>query len=159
MNLQGGLPFDAEIVIDQFDPRSAFAPVPPPRNIVRDVCRQNANRLRDEAKQDRIDGMETKAQRVHRCLAAFTNRYGYAPTPAELTRYMFERGEIPKDRVNLVAPRLSEGVNGKVQRGADGSKIRVGGGVYELLPLRTCRVNSDDAHPVGIRTAGSREPR
>ena len=156
MSHQGHLSFDAPLSPDPLRERSAFTPAPAPRKIVRRVCRENANRLRDEAKRDRADGRETKEQRVLRCLAAFFNRYAYWPTPAELTRRMFETRELPKDAVNLCAPRLSELVNGKVKRGADGQKVRVGGGVCELLPLRVCRVNGDDAHPVRIREVGGK---
>lgn len=156
MNLQGALNFDGPLVTDPLRERSHFRAVRPARKIVRQVCRENANRLRDEAKADREAGRETKEQRVLRCLAAFFNRYAYWPTPAELTRRMFETAEIVQNRVNLVAPRLSELVNGKVKRSADGSKIRVGGGICEQRPLRTCKVNGDDAHPVAICEVGGR---
>lgn len=155
MSFAGLLPFDGPIITDPLEPCASFVPVRPARKIVRQVCRQVNNRLRDEAKADRAAGHETKAQRVHRCLAAFENYYTYWPTPAELTHYMFTRHEIPKDRVNLVSPRLSDGVNGIVRRGHDGTKIRVGGGLYELLPLRECKINGDSAHPYRIREAGS----
>lgn len=150
MNLQREFAFDAPMSPDALSTRSAFAPVPAPRKRVREVCREVNNRLRDEAKDDRLAGRETKADQVHRCLAAFFNKYAYWPTPAELTLRMFETGEIPTNRTQLVAPRLSEGVNGVVKRDAAGNKVRQGGGLYELLPLRTCKVNGDDAHPVRI---------
>lgn len=150
MSLQKQFSFDAPLSPDPLNRRSAFAPVRPARKIVRTVCRENANRLRDEAKADREAGRETRAQQVLRCLSAYFNRYSYWPTPAELTFYMFERKEIPSNRLNLIAPRCSELVNGEVRRQKDGSKIRVGGGVCELLPLRTCKIPVDDAHPVKV---------
>ena len=148
---QGQLAFNSIADADVLSRTSTFEVVAPPRKIVRTVCRENNNRLRDEAKAARLEGRETKAQQVHRCLAAFINFYAYAPTPAELTRRMFETGEIPSDRVNLVSPRISEGINGLVRRDVDGNKVRIGGGLYALLPLRVCRVTGDMAHPVKIK--------
>lgn len=164
MSLQRQFSFDAPLSPDPLNRRSAFTPVRQPRKRVREVCRENANRLRDEAKKDSEEGRETRAQQVLRCLSAHFNRYAYWPTPAELTEYMHERGELPRKRpgmssLNIVAPRCSELVNGEVRRGPDGSKIRVGGGVCELLPLRVCKINGDDAHPVKVREVGSKEPR
>lgn len=154
MSHQGGLPFNSLMDADVLSRTSSFRAIAPPRKIVRSVSRQVNNRLRDEAKQDRLAGQETKAQQVHRCLAAFFNHYQYWPTAAELTRRMHETGEIPQERVNLTSPRLSEGINGLVRRDADGHKVRIGGGLYELLPLRVCRVTGDMAHPVRIIEVG-----
>lgn len=151
---QGGLPFNSVINADVLSRTSTFKVVEPPRKRVRAVSIGVANRLRDEAKRDRAAGRETKAQQVHRCLAAFINYYAYPPTPAELCRFMAERHEISVERVNLVSPRLSEGINGIVRRDVTGAQVRVGGGLYELLPLRVCRVTGDMAHPVRIREVG-----
>ncbi len=159
MNLAGLLPFDAPIQPDPLAPRPSFVAVHPARKIVRQVCRQHANRLRDAAKQDREAGRETKAQQVHRCLAAYFNKYGYWATASELRVYMFTHGEIAHDNPNLVSPRLAVGVNGDVKRLKDGTKIRVGGGLYELLPLRVCKITGDSAHPYKIREVGSKESR
>jgi len=147
---QGHFAFDQPLSPDVLSKRSSLTAVRPARKIVRQVCRENANKLRDEAKQDRAEGRETKEQRVLRCLSAFYNKYAYWPTPAELTERMFGTGEIHKANPNLVSPRLSELINGKVRRGPDGSKVRVGGGVCELLALRVCKINGDDAHPVKV---------
>ena len=147
MSHQGQFAFNAIADADVLSRTSNFQPVAPPRRIVRQICAETNNRLRDEAKEDRAAGRETKAQKVHRCLAAFENRYQYWPTAAELTRYMFEHGEIPQDRTQLVAPRLSIGVNGDLHK--DGT--RTGGGLYELLPKRLCRINGDQAHPYRVK--------
>lgn len=155
---QGQLPFNQIVDADVLSRTSTFIVVPPARKRQRAVSRQNALRLRDEAKADCEAGRETKFQKVHRCLSAFENRKGYWPTAAELTRWMHERREIPREDINLVAPKLSIGENGDVKRKKDGTKYRIGGGLFERLPLRTCRVTGGDAHPVKVREVGSKEP-
>ncbi len=156
MNLQGGLPFDAELVTDPLREQSSFRPIRTRAKRVRDISRQVNNRLRDEAKADKAAGRETKPQQVHRCLMAYANKYGQWPTPAELTFFMCERNEIPRNSVNLVSPRLSEGINGKVRTLDDGTKVRVGQGLYQQLPLRTCRITGQMAHPVRVPEVGGR---
>lgn len=157
MNLQGGLPFDAELVTDPLREQSSYRPIRTRAKRVRDISRQVNNRLRDEAKADKAAGRETKPQKVHRCLMACTLKYGQPPTPAELVFFMFDRKEIPRNNVNLVSPRLSEGINGKVKKLKDGSKTRVGGGLYQLMPLRKCRITGEMAHPVRVPEVGRRE--
>lgn len=158
---QGQLVFEERMPV--FDPlamRSDYVVVSPARKLVRPVSIAQANKLRDEAKQDRAEGRETKFQRVHRCLAAYKNFHGYWPTAAELTRWMAapERREIPAENINLVAPKLSIGENGDVKRDKKtGTMRRIGGGLYRRLPLRTCRVTGGQAHPVAIIEAGGEE--
>lgn len=154
MNLQGGLPFDGTIITDPLREQSSFRPIRTRAKRVRAISREVNNRLRDEAKQDHEEGRETKAQQVHRCLMACALKYGQFPTPAELTFFMHERGEIARNSVNLVSPRLSEGINGKVQHLPDGTTVRVGAGLYESLPLRVCRITGQSAHPVGVPEVG-----
>lgn len=156
MNLQGGLPFDGPVVTDPLREQASYRPIRTRAKRVRDISRQVNNRLRDEAKADRAAGHETKEQRVHRCLVACALKYGQWPTPAELTLYMFERREIPRNSVNLVSPRLSEGINGKVRTLDDGTKVRVGQGVYQQMPLRECRITGEMAHPVRVPEVGGR---
>lgn len=150
MRLQGQLPFEQDLIVtDPCALGASYEPIAPPRKRVRKVSIGTYRELRDSGR------LRGRAAQVLRCLAAFFNRYQEWPTPAELTRYMFERGEIPAERANLVAPRLSVFINGDVRRHPDGSKRRVGGGVCEALPLRACRVTGDAAHPVRIREVGS----
>ena len=155
MNLQGALNFDGPLVTDPLRERSSYRPIRTRSKRVRDISRQNNNRLRDEAKADREAGRETKAQQVHRCLVACALKYGIWPTRWELCYYMAERHEIKSPNINLVAPRISDGLNGESRRLKDGTKVRVGGGLYEELPLRTCRIMGDDANPVKVREVGS----
>lgn len=156
MNLQGGLPFDGPIVADPLREQSSFRPIRTRAKRVRDISRQVNNHLRDEAKADKEAGRETKPQQVHRCLVAYANHYGQWPTPAELTHYMHERREIARNSVNLVSPRLSEGINGKARKLDDGTVVRVGAGLYESMPLRECRITGQMAHPVRVPEVGGR---
>lgn len=160
MSLQRQFAFDAPLSPDPLSPRSDLRPVRPARKIVRTVCRENANRLRDEAKKDRSEGKETKEQKVLRCLAAFFNHYAYWPTAHELTYWMAapDRKEIPAPNINLVAPKLTIGLNGDLVT-EHGVKVRKRGGLYETLPLRTCRITGGQAHPYKIREVGSKETR
>lgn len=123
------------------------------RKAVRDVSRETYNVLADTGA---LGAMCTK---VMRSLKAYINRHGHAPTPAELTRAMFEAGVIKRDATNLVAPRLTELDKGKTVRLPDGSTVRLGGGEIQKLPLRLCRVTGNQAHPVQPRQKGSEVPR
>lgn len=156
MNLQGALNFDGPLVTDPLRERSNYRPIRTRSKRVRDISRQNNNRLRDEAKADKAAGRETKEQMVHRCVAAFANRYGYWATAHELTYWMAERKEIPSPNINLVAPKLTIGLNGDLVT-VSGVKVRKRGGLYETLPLRTCRITGGQAHPYKIREVGSTE--
>lgn len=81
------------------------------------------------------------------------------PTAAELTRWLFQHGRLVRESINVVAPRISDLVNGGWQHGRDEHgkrvRVRVGGGVCEYLPARTCYVGGNRAHPIRIREAGS----
>lgn len=100
-----------------------------PRKRVRQVSRQayaevratNAGRRRDD---------------VLRCLAAFFNATQSWPTDAELTYWMFDRKELPREDPNLVRPRRFELMElGLVEKGSP----------------RKCRVTGKTAHPWKIR--------
>ncbi len=97
--------------------------------------------------------------KVMRSLKYYINRHGECPTPAELTRDMFELGVINRDSVNLVAPRITELGKGRVVKNEDGTRSRIGGQEIEYLPLRVCGVTGNKAHPVRPREKGSAEPR
>lgn len=95
--------------------------------------------------------------RVLTALAYYRNRTMTWPTPAELAQFMYDhKRRIPHPDCRYVAPRLTELVNGMVVR-RHGQKVRVGGGVCDLLPRRVCRQTGQKAHPVAIREAGSKE--
>lgn len=120
-----------------------------PRKRVRAVSRQQYAVLRDT---DRLSA------RTHAVLTALAHRYYVTQewaTPAELTRWMFNHGTIPRESTNVVAPRISDLVNGAWVKGPDGTRVQVGGGVCEFLPKRVCAVTGGLAHPVRIREAGS----
>lgn len=133
-----------QAALPEFDPR-------PPRRIrkqVRKISRQQYAVLRDTG---------VLSAKAHAVLTALAHRYYVTqiwPTPAELARWMFQHGKIPRDSTNLVAPRISGLVNGE-WRGRGRSRRQVGGGVCEYLPKRRCTVTQGDAHPVRIREAGS----
>jgi len=138
-----------------------FSPVADPvttkpvrvRKNVRAVSRETYNLLADTG------ALGAACTKVMRSLKAYINKHQVAPTPAELTRWMWTSGVIKRDSTNLVAPRLTEMARGKVVRQADGSTVRVGGREIEQLPLRKCHVTGNAAHPVRPREAGSVEPR
>jgi hypothetical protein len=126
----------------------ARRPSRPPSG-VRAISRETYNCLADTG------ALGAACTKVMRSLKYFINSKGYPPTPAELTRHMFQLGVIPRDYVNLVAPRLSNLEKGNRVRQADGTVIRVGGGEVEKLPVRKCHVTGNDAHPVQPRQKGS----
>jgi hypothetical protein len=132
-----------------FDPRAPREP----RKLARAVSKETYNVLADTG------ALGAACTKVMRSLKAYINRFQQAPTPAELTRWMFVSGVIKRESPNLVSPRLSELAQGKVVRGPDGSRTRVGGHEIELLPVRVCSVTGNRAHPVRPREKGSEEPR
>lgn len=139
----------APVLPGLFDPR----PAPQPRKRMRGVSKETYNVLADTGA---LGAMSTK---VMRSLKYFINRRGFPPTPAELTRDMFQLGVIPRESVNLVAPRLSGLARGQTRRLKDGSQQRIGAIEIDLLPLRMCAVTGNEAHPVRPREKGSEEPR
>jgi len=122
-------------------------PSTPPRKEVRDVSRAQYRKLRE-------GGLLT--DRAHLVLTAIAHYYYVHqdwPTPEETCQWMVKTGKLQTANINVVAPRISqELVNGRLDRKTG---QRVGGGVCELLPRRTCTVTGGDAHPVRIREAGS----
>lgn len=125
-----------------------------PRKAVRKVSRAQYAALRDTP--------GALGKRTHVVLTALAHRYYVTqvwPTPAELTRWMYETKRIPRDAVNLVAPRVSDLINGAWMRRRqdDGSVIRVqvGGRVCEYLPERVCTVTHGLAQPIRIVEAGA----
>ena len=137
-----------QIVLPEFEPR-ALRRV---RKEVRKVSKGHYAGLRDT---------KQLSERTHMVLTALAHRYYVTqewPTPAELTQWMFRHSKIPRESTNVVAPRISDLVNGwwATRRG---QRIRMGGGVCEFLPKRRCSVTGGDAHPVRIREAGSMLPR
>lgn len=138
-----------QLALPEFTPR----PLRAVRKAVRKVSRDQYAVLRDTGR---------LSKRAHEVLTALAHRYYVLQdwaTPAELTRWMFRHGTITRESTNLVAPRLSDLVNGRWVRGRGGTRVQVGGGVCELLPKRVCRVTGTLAHPVRIREAGSTLPR
>ncbi len=124
-----------------------------PRKEVRAISRAQIYELKDSGKfQERIT-------MVLNGLAHHYYQKQFWPTPAELTRHLFKTKRIPAENRNVVAPRLSDLVNGPTQRvkREDGTsvQVRTGGGVCELLEKRRCRVTGTQAHPIRIREAGS----
>jgi len=122
-----------------------------PRKIVRAVSKQLYAALRDG------DYLPQSSAKVLRNVAAFKNRRGSWPTGSELTAWMFEHGEIPRNDTRFVVARVTELVKGRVVRRATGESVRVGGGVLVLLPVRVCHVTGNPAHPISVREAGSDE--
>jgi hypothetical protein len=120
---------------------------------VRDVSKETFNVLADTGA---LGAMTTK---VMRSLKYYINRHEHCPTPAELTRDMFQLGVINRDSVNLVAPRLTELGKGRVVKNEDGTRSRIGGQEIDYLPLRICTVTGNKAHPVRPREKGSEESR
>jgi hypothetical protein len=119
-----------------------------PRKRVRLVSKDVYRELRDS------DRLGTRAADVLRSLAAFYNRHQDWPTAPELTRWMVEHGDLPREDFNLVRPRLTEMCVGRIVDG-----MTVGGGVLDVLPRRVCRVTGQPAHPWKVREAGSQEAR
>src|SRR5262245_15782108 len=103
------------------------------RKLVRKVSRQQLYRLKDTGR------LSERTVMVLNGLAHYYYKRQRWLTPAELTRWLFVTGKIARESTNLVAPRVSDLVNGRwVGRGA--RRRRVGGGDCELLPKQTCRV-------------------
>jgi hypothetical protein len=131
-------------VLPEFDTRAARRA----RKEVREVSRAQYAELRDHP---------WLTQRTHAVLTALAHRYYVTqawPTAGELCRWMFRHHGLKREAINVVAPRLSDLVNGRwVTEG--GVRRRVGGGVCELLPKRRCTVTGGLAHPIRIREAGS----
>jgi hypothetical protein len=121
-----------------------------PRKNVRRVSRAQYAVLRDTGT------LTDRQHAVLTAIAAFYNRTASWPTPAELTRDMFRRRLIPRESSNIVAPRISDLVNGEWVKGPGKTRVQRGGGVCELLrPKRVCAVTGGLAHPIRIRERGS----
>lgn len=122
-----------------------------PWKVVRRVSRQVYAELRAGGYVGR------NSLKVLTALAFYRNRYQEWPTASELTAFMFGKRRINRNDTRLVAPRLTEMLRGKVVKLPDGSKVRRGGGVLVLLPVRKCGITGVSAHPIAIREAGSAE--
>lgn len=120
-----------------------------PWKVVRRVSRQVYAELRKSG------AVARSTARVIVSLAWYRNSTQVWPTAAELTAFMFDKKRLPRNDTKLVAPRLTELLKGKVIHRPDGRKVRLGGGVLTLGPVRKCRVTGGKAHPVCIREAGS----
>lgn len=136
----------------QLEPDTAPIRPVPFRKAVRDVSKETYNVLADTG------ALGAATTKVMRSLKAYINKHADYPTPAELTRWMFDTDVIKFNRTNLVAPRLTELHLGRVVRLKGQAPHRVGGGEIEKLPVRVCRETGGDAHPVRPRQKGS-EPR
>ena len=125
-----------------------------PRKKVRKVSKQIYAELRDS------DRLGKSQHRVLTALAHYYNARADWPTTAELARWMFDHGKLTREAVNLIAPRVSDLVNGEwsKRKRQDGQieNFQKGGGVCEFLPARLCRITGDLSHPIRIREAGSR---
>lgn len=130
------------------EPEAPRKPVRRPSG-VRAISRETYNLLTDTG------ALGAACTKVMRSLKFFINSKGYPPTPAELAHHMFTQGVIKRDDPNFARPRLTELVKGSWQTLADGSRVRVGGGECEYLPLRRCTVTGNQAHPVQPRQKGS----
>jgi len=115
------------------------------RKVTRRVSRMQYVELRDTGQ------LAARVGQVLRCLAARYNATQKWSTAAELARWMFQKGELPRDDSRLVAPRLT--FLGPGERHRDGT-IR-GGGLIEALPKRICTVTGAPAHPWRVRERGS----
>lgn len=126
---------------------------PAPRKEVRKISRAQIYRLKDSGE------LSKRTAAALNALAHYYYKRQRWLTPAELTRWMHRTGKIPRESVNLVAPRISDLVNGEWTKRRDEHgrtvRVRVGGGICEFLPKRRCRVTTGAAHPVRIREAGS----
>jgi hypothetical protein len=118
-----------------------------PRKRVRAVSRAQYAALRDG------NQLSKRAADVLRELAAFYNRTAYWPTAAELTRWMFEHRDLPRDDSRLIAPRLTEFSRGVKDRTTG---VYRGGGLVDNLPARPCQVAGKKAHPYRITEAGAK---
>lgn len=125
------------------------APAVKVRKNVRKVSRETYNVLADTGM------LGAACTKVMRSLKAYINKHAECPTPAELTRWMFDAGIIKHNRVNSVSPRLTELHVGKVIRVKGQEPRRIGGGEIEKLPVRICRETGGYAHPVRPREKGS----
>jgi hypothetical protein len=124
-----------------------------PYKDVRLVSKQIIRELRDSGY------VKRSGRRVLIALEIYRNRYQQWPTPAELTRFMFEQKWIPREDRNCVSPRLTELIHGYDVRLKDGTVKHIDGGALDQLPLRVCAVTGQKAHPVSIREIGSSERR
>lgn len=119
-----------------------------PYKDARKVSKQLIRELRDSGY------VKRSGQRVLVALETYHRRKQHWPTPAELTRFMFECHWIPREESRYVAPRLTELIHGeKVWR--HGQQLVRGGDACDQLPARKCTVTDQKAHPVAIREAGS----
>lgn len=136
--------------LPEFDPRT----VRRQRKQVRAVSRGNYQVLRDTGVLD---------ARTHAVLTALAHLYYVTqtwPTPAELMDWMFRHGQIPRPATNIIGPRVSDLVNGRVRRRRGQEPTRDTRTICcEYLPKRSCRITGGLAHPVRILEAGSLLPR
>ncbi len=107
-----------------------------PRKRVRQVSRGTYAELRDSGQLAKREGD------VLRELAAFYNRRAQWPTVGELTLWMFEHGDIPRNDTRLVAPRMTELCRTHQ--------------VVEPLPARPCAVLGSKAHSWRVTEAGAK---
>jgi len=126
---------------------SESAKIDRPRKRVRQVSKGQYAALRDG---DRLSG---RTADVLRELAAFYNRRASWPTVQELTTWMFERGDLPRNDSRLIAPRLTELCRGIKDRQTGEYR---GGGVIESLPARPCAIAKTKAHPLRITEIGAK---
>lgn len=116
-----------------------------PRKRTRQVSRELYRHHRDTG------DLAKRTDQVLRCLSWHFNLTTRWPTAAELARFMFEKGELPRDDSRLVAPRLTFLGPGEKRRGRPLS----GGGLIEPLARRLCRVTEQFAHPWRVREQGT----
>ncbi len=119
----------------------------------RQVSRQSFTQLRDSGE------LGERQQVFADALTAHMNRFNNPPTLAELTKWAFEDGRIPRNDPNIFRPRATEFAIGKLVTRKDGSQVVIGGGAIEYLDARKCRVTGASARPIRPREAGSEELR
>ena len=115
---------------------------------VRNVSKALYAELRDD------DTLARRESEFLLALAAYTNRFGLAPTLRELTRWAYLDGRIATDDPNIFRPRATA-----LTVGIPTEAGLVGGGVCEYLPKRMCAISQRAAAPIRIREAGSQETR
>lgn len=120
-----------------------------PWKVVRRVSRQVYAELRAGGHVGR------QTLKVLTALAWYRNQRQEWPTVSELAAFMYGKRRIERNESRLVAPRITEMLRGKVVKLPDGTKVRKGGGVLTLLPVRKCGITGVSAHPIAIREAGS----
>lgn len=82
----------------------------------------------------------------------YVDHVGAWPTRAELAGWMHRHGTLPRNDANLVAPRISELVNGRRDRKTG---VALTEPLLRRLPVRPCSVTKTPCHAFALFAAGS----